>query len=57
MPVRRVKVTLKPWSKKENELDQYKVAVKVTNKDEHKYLDDYLDSSVIGTHALSSLFL
>ena len=31
---------------KENELDQYKV-VKVTNKDEHKYLDDYLDSSVI----------
>ena len=37
---------------KENELDQYKV-VKVTNKDEHKYLDDYLDSSVIGTHALS----
>lgn len=41
---------------KENELDQYKV-VKVTNKDEHKYLDDYLDSSVIGTHALSSVLI
>ena len=31
--------------------------VKVTNKDEHKYLDDYLDSSVIGTHALSSVLI
>lgn len=41
---------------KENELDQYKV-VKVTNKDEHKYLDDYRDSSVIGTHALSSVLI
>lgn len=41
---------------KENELDQYKV-VKVTNKDEHKYLDDYLDSSVIGTRALSSVLI
>lgn len=41
---------------KEGELDQYKV-VKVTNKDEHKYLDDYLDSSVIGTRALSSVLI
>lgn len=41
---------------KENELDQYKV-VTVTNKDEHKYLDDYLDSSVIGTRALSSVLI
>ena len=41
---------------KEDELDQYKV-VKVTNKDEHKYLDDYLDSSVIGTRALSSVLI
>lgn len=40
----------------ENELDQYKV-VTVTNKDEHKYLDDYLDSSVIGTRALSSVLI
>lgn len=31
--------------------------MKVTNKDEHKYLDDYLDSSVIGTHALSSVLI
>ena len=29
----------------------------VTNKDEHKYLDDYLDSSVIGTRALSSVLI
>ena len=28
--------------------------VTVTNDEEHKYLDSYLDSSVIGTHALSS---
>lgn len=40
----------------ENELNQYKV-VTVTNKDEHKYLDDYLDSSVIGTRALSSVLI
>ena len=40
----------------EDELDQYKV-VTVTNKDEHKYLDDYLDSSVIGTRALSSVLI
>lgn len=31
--------------------------MKVTNKDEHKYMDDYLDSSVIGTHALSSVLI
>ena len=41
---------------KEGELDQYQV-VKVTNKDEHKYLDSYLDSSVIGTRALSSVLI
>ena len=41
---------------KEDELNQYKV-VTVTNKDEHKYLDDYLDSSVIGTRALSSVLV
>lgn len=40
----------------EDKLDQYKV-VTVTNKDEHKYLDDYLDSSVIGTRALSSVLI
>ena len=41
---------------KEDELNQYKV-VTVTNKDEHRYLDDYLDSSVIGTRALSSVLV
>jgi uncharacterized protein YpuA (DUF1002 family) len=29
----------------------------VTNQEEHEYLDDYLDSSVIGTHALSSVLI
>lgn len=40
----------------EDALDDYKI-VTVTNKDEHKYLDDYLDSSVIGTRALSSVLV
>lgn len=38
----------------EAELSDYAV-VTVTNEDEHKYLDGYLDSSVIGTRALSSV--
>ena len=36
------------------QLDQYMV-VTVTNADEHKYLDSYLDASVIGSRALSSV--
>ncbi|MCI6043108.1 DUF1002 domain-containing protein [bacterium] len=36
------------------QLDQYMV-VMVTNEDEHKYLDSYLDASVIGSRALSSV--
>lgn len=40
----------------EKALDQYNI-VTVTNTDEHKYLDDYLDSSVIGTKALSSVLV
>ena len=40
----------------EKALDQYNI-VTVTNADEHKYLDDYLDSSVIGTKALSSVLV
>lgn len=36
------------------QLDQYMV-VTVTNEDEHKYLDSYLDASVIGSRALSSV--
>lgn len=40
----------------EKALDQYNIVI-VTNADEHKYLDDYLDSSVIGTKALSSVLV
>ena len=36
------------------QLDQYMV-VMVTNEDEHKYLHSYLDASVIGSRALSSV--
>lgn len=38
----------------EKELEDYEV-VTVTNKDEHEYLDDYMDKSVIGSRALSSV--
>lgn len=38
----------------EEELADYET-VEVTNEEEHKYLDSYLDSSVIGTRALSSV--
>jgi len=37
-------------------LADYKT-IEVTNKDEHDYLGDYLDSSVIGTRALSSVMV
>lgn len=37
-------------------LSDYKT-IEVTNKDEHDYLDGYLDSSVIGTRALSSVMV
>lgn len=37
-----------------NQLSQYMV-VTVTNQDEHDYLDSYLDASVIGSRALSSV--
>lgn len=37
-------------------LDQYQV-VTVTNEEEHQYLDAYLDASVIGTRALSSVVI
>ena len=39
-----------------DELDDYQL-VTVTNKDEHKYLDNYLDSSLIGSRALSSVLI
>lgn len=38
----------------DGELSDYEV-IKVTNQDEHEYLDDYLSASVIGTKALSSV--
>lgn len=37
-------------------LDQYQV-VTVTNEEEHQYLDAYLDASIIGTRALSSVVI
>ncbi len=37
-------------------LDQYQVAT-VTNEEEHQYLDGYLDASIIGTRALSSVVI
>ncbi len=38
----------------EDELSEYKT-IEVTNTEEHDYLDKYISSSVIGTHALSSV--
>lgn len=38
----------------EEELKNYDV-ISVTNADEHQYLDDYLDASIIGSRALSSV--
>ena len=37
-------------------LDAYQVAT-VTNEEEHQYLDGYLDASIIGTRALSSVVI
>ena len=39
---------------KTSELEDYEV-IEVTNEEEHKHLDRYLDKSVIGTRALSSV--
>ena len=40
----------------EEDLKGYKVA-EITNKEEHDYLDTYLDKSIIGTRALSSVLV
>lgn len=40
----------------EDDLEEYTVG-EITNEDEHKYLGDYLDSSVIGSRALSSVIV
>ena len=37
--------------------DVAKCSVTVTNKEEHEYLDDYLPQSVIGSRALSSVYV
>ncbi len=37
-----------------DELEDYKV-IEISNEEEHKYLDKYIDSSVIGSRALSSV--
>lgn len=39
----------------EKDLDGHEVTV--TNEEEHKYLDDYLSASVIGSRALSSVYV
>jgi uncharacterized protein YpuA (DUF1002 family) len=45
---------LDAWGLSEDDLDDYKV-IEITNQEEHDYLGDYIDSSVIGTRALSSV--
>ena len=40
----------------ESDLANYDV-ISITNAEEHQYLDSYLSSSVIGTHALSSVLI
>ena len=40
----------------EDDLDDYTVG-EITNDEEHEYLGDYLDASVIGTRALSSVIV
>ena len=40
----------------EEDLEEYTVG-KITNDEEHEYLGDYLDASVIGTRALSSVIV
>ena len=40
----------------ESDLDSYDV-ITITNAEEHQYLDAYLSSDIIGTHALSSVLI
>lgn len=49
-------VVLELLGVKEDQLDHYKV-VQITNQDEHDYLDAYLNKSIIGTRALSSVLI
>lgn len=50
------KEVIKQLGLSEDELGDYET-IKVTNADEHEYLDEYLASSVIGTRALSSVMI
>lgn len=50
------KEVVKQFGLTEEELADYD-KLEVTNEDEHKYLDEYLASSVIGTRALSSVMI
>ena len=49
-------IVLKLLGVTEDDLKNYTVTT-ITNADEHKYLDSYLDSSVIRTRALSSVLI
>ena len=50
------KEVLKQLGVTEAELADYETTT-VTNQEEHEYLDEYLDSRVIGTRALSSVMI
>ena len=50
------KKVLKYMGISEKDLDKYEV-VYVNNEEEHKYLDEYISSSAIGTHSLSSVVI
>ena len=50
------KTVLKYMGISEKDLDKYEV-VYVNNEEEHKYLDEYISSSAIGTHSLSSVVI
>lgn len=47
---------LKEFGITESDLSEYKT-IEITNKDEHDYLGDYIDASVIGKRALSSVMI
>ncbi|HBA97867.1 MAG TPA: DUF1002 domain-containing protein [Lachnospiraceae bacterium] len=49
-------IVLSTFGITEADLADYKT-IEITNTDEHDYLDDYLDSKVIGTRALSSVMI
>lgn len=52
----QLQVVLDKMSIAKEDLDDYNV-VYITNEEEHQYLDGYIDSSVIGTNALSCVMV